>query len=811
MKSVSFLLFSVLCFCVTAQQSVTPLSNDAINTIVEKHLRSTDTTFDWNQTDIHTLWSAIVNSDSLVVIGYQTSADNFLQSLKTYDRSQADWQAAKEKIVSTIKDFNFEKYGDKYPSDYFDLVYDNTYLPNILIRAFDVELLEQLRIMKGIRYLEVANFDFIAQEEKSNLGCSDYSSSVDAADFTPITPQSVQSWVHLEHQVDAAWLKCNHGDNVTVAVFDSGLSATNPKLNADFTEGESGGRTISKLGFYPPSSPDGWQDQCGHGTAMSGLIAAPRGYNDTPAGMAYKSNLISYRVTNDVVINASDEYNALANALTDATNNTAAKIASISLGDVISHGPVTTAVQLANSNGMLIFAAAGTSLCATSWYPVIFPAWMPETVAVTGAIEGTTFTRCCECHDGNEVDFTIYMERAGSGDDAVTTTMDNTNSFYRGYVGGSSSATASMAGICALVWGNNPNLNNNQILDRMIQSSSAYPIRDSDFGWGAINACSAVDTTFNLPCASSISNSVTLEINAITFPSTSDNLFDNTAEWVVKIDNNSYYFEVSTDGATGNPSSYNNPAYCDPTPIIIDLGNSVCGQSSINVLIETFEDDFGNNDCNFDTGDDDQNISTQAVNFSQNTFTSPGGFSFSYTLYCTPTLLASISNDSPACYGTNVTFNASPAGMDNYDFFIDSNANDLIDVGESLQSGPNAVFVNNALVNQDVIGVVVTDSDGCTNLSTTTVLISPANLAGPNQLTGTENGIADYETDGIIESVQIIGATAVVDYDSQTEINLYQGFETMLGAEFMAFIDGCNGGSGGLNFKESSTSDKQDR
>lgn len=60
-----------------------------------------------------------------------------------------------------------------------------------------------------------------------------------------------------------------------------------------------------------------------------------------------------------------------------------------------------------------------------------------------------------------------------------------------------------------------------------------------------------------------------------------------------------------------------------------------------------------------------------------------------------------------------------------------------------------------------------------------------------------EDGNADYETGGVIESIQTITATAVVDYDSGMGICLNPGFTVDLGATFDAFIDGCNLGAGG--------------
>lgn len=64
-------------------------------------------------------------------------------------------------------------------------------------------------------------------------------------------------------------------------------------------------------------------------------------------------------------------------------------------------------------------------------------------------------------------------------------------------------------------------------------------------------------------------------------------------------------------------------------------------------------------------------------------------------------------------------------------------------------------------------------------------------FSGNGGLIGTETGAVMYATDGIIESTQTIDSTAAVDYDSGSEIQLLGGFQTVLGAQFHAFIDGC--------------------
>jgi len=92
------------------------------------------------------------------------------------------------------------------------------------------------------------------------------------------------------------------------------------------------------------------------------------------------------------------------------------------------------------------------------------------------------------------------------------------------------------------------------------------------------------------------------------------------------------------------------------------------------------------------------------------------------------------------------------------------------------------ISANAAILDGTGMGIINDDDNSC-----------PTDYAGPNALTGTITGTEDFETDGVIESTQIIDATAVVDYDSATEINLNADFEVVLGAVFSAFIDGCGG------------------
>jgi len=59
-------------------------------------------------------------------------------------------------------------------------------------------------------------------------------------------------------------------------------------------------------------------------------------------------------------------------------------------------------------------------------------------------------------------------------------------------------------------------------------------------------------------------------------------------------------------------------------------------------------------------------------------------------------------------------------------------------------------------------------------------------------LTGSEDSTEHYDTDGILESSQILLSGSTIEYDSKVCIELLSGFEAKLNSDFNAYIDGCN-------------------
>ncbi|MEM6698640.1 MAG: S8/S53 family peptidase, partial [Bacteroidota bacterium] len=621
------------------------------------------TVFDWDQTSDRFLWSALVHSDSMVSIGFRPATERRIRArMHEIDVEAPEWQAARQRIVDYILEATSERYGVEFTEAQlfpFGVVQQ---LPFLSVKIFDLQMLKYLRALPQVRYVHPMSFELTPKEglEKSTSGCGSVNENINANDYTVISPQSRASWHHQPAGVDVAWNNSNQGDDIWVAVVDSGISEDNDKLDSEFDEGESSGRLLERKGFYRPSSGapyDGWQDRCGHGTRMLSLIAAPRGFDNTPAGIAYRCNLVSYRAVEDVVVNTSEEKMGVSEAFMDIGDDPRIKIVSMSLGDLFFNGQVADAIIYAHNKGKLIFAAAGTSTFFTGFF-VIFPATMDETIAVTGVKDQSinNRTKCNTCHSGSRVDFVNVMQRASNNDRTSITLNRADNS--QAYTSGSSAATASTAGIAALVWGNNPDWTSGQVLNQLIQSSDYYPNRDGNFGWGKIDAAQAVADTRSIGCTTTFSNEATIEITNIEFPASSDGFLGGSQnEWVITLGSESFFFDVDEDGASGNPANYINLNACGSIPMLIDLGSTACNEAQLNLFVSSHEDDGVSSDCDYDNGlsnDDLLSSETLAVDLNSNTFThqgASGDFVFTYVVYCTPTATpaASVVGDTMIC------------------------------------------------------------------------------------------------------------------------------------------------------------------
>ncbi|GJM32769.1 MAG: hypothetical protein DHS20C18_17700 [Saprospiraceae bacterium] len=455
--------------------------------------------FKWEIADDHMIWSAGMHSDQVMAIGYQPAGEtNLKEKIHEVDLKTQAWTEARKKVI----DFIVESSQSNHPDAHYkidDLLFtrSNFPLPFFHIKVVDEGLISALRKMPEVRYVEPASYTMNeGTNDRSDAGCGiSQDNSIPSADYTTVSPNAKVPWNFYQMNIPQAW-NTSKGQGIKICIIDTGTSANQSKLGSQFSSGESTGRSIERIGTFVPgiwpwSNADGPNDDCGHGTQMTGLATAPKTSAGSSVGVAYKSSLLAIRGTDDVWLNWWREKEGVADGLYIAGNRSDVKIISMSLGDIFWSSTVADGVYYAYNKGKMVFAAAGTSTWFTSWVGVTFPGTMSETVTITGIKDGSSMQKCSTCHSGSAVDFVAVMQRASDNERTSLTLYLNGNTPAR--VGGSSAATATTAGIAALVWATNPGQTRAQVLQRMKNASSNYPSRNSEFGWGLIDAAAAVN------------------------------------------------------------------------------------------------------------------------------------------------------------------------------------------------------------------------------------------------------------------------------------------------------------------------------
>jgi len=449
--------------------------------------------FRWEWVDMRTLWSAVQYNDHSLAIGYQPAGASGVEDvLHDINIQSTPWRAVHDALIDRVlTELNSGRTNGRITLDDI-LVEDDPVLPVITLRITDKRVITMLRNLRNVRYLEPLDYWPAAGQEdgRSTSGCSGSTTALNAADVTTITPNARLPWNFNNHSVPAAWNSAT-GAGITVGVIDAGISSSQPLIGSDFNNGDSNvGRTMSAGYTFGGSA----FSSCSHGTSMSGQAVGPRNANGAATGVAYRSNLVFLRGCEDVVLDLSSERTAVKNALIQMGDNTSVRVISMSIGTPFSSSVLSDGVNYAYGKGKMIMAAAGTSFGWTSWWGVIYPAALTKCVAVTGVKESGA--KCSSCHDGSQVDLTICMERnASSSRNSLSLPPSGTTPTY---IGGSSSATSTAAGIAALVWSVKPNATRAQVLQCLTSTAQFAGSPSSSKGYGNINASAAVNCALAL-------------------------------------------------------------------------------------------------------------------------------------------------------------------------------------------------------------------------------------------------------------------------------------------------------------------------
>ncbi|HVI44821.1 MAG TPA: S8 family serine peptidase [Chitinophaga sp.] len=501
---IMFLLFSTMVACRKGESTNTLstgvenpgtiVPKEKIDAFIGEQLKK-DQKFEWKSADDITLWSALVHSDGILSVGYQPAGfTDFDNKIGNIDVAQGDWKSAREQVLALV----LKNEPNKTAKDI--LAFKEGQLPFITVKVSNLATVKALRASNLVRYAEPIGYGKVmrlgntstakATTESGLLtfGCGTNNAEpglIAGTDYINISPTSKQSWNYAYHKIPQAWVRST-GQNVKVMLIDTGVSPDQDNLGSSFNQGSSSGRTIEKLSTYPGANAD---DVCGHGTSMAGALAGPRGTDGSATGIAYNANLVSVHAGENVVILSSESVQGVTDAYTLAGNRSDIKIVSMSMGTIIAYNQITDAIKYAYSKGKLMFCAAGTTNSSIpNWLGVIYPAYLPQVVAVTGIKDNLT-DRCGDCHVGREVAFTVVMEQTSTAKTALSLAMTGD---APSTVGGSSVSTASTAAIAALVWSKYPSYPKDSIIARMARAGNYASSRSQTFGWGVVNADVAV-------------------------------------------------------------------------------------------------------------------------------------------------------------------------------------------------------------------------------------------------------------------------------------------------------------------------------
>ena len=307
-------------------------------------------------------------------------------------------------------------------------------------------------------------------------------SDISVAEHTPSRPDfevddyAYASQTYLDYiNIGSTW-RTTLGKGVTVAVIDSGIDTDNKEFAGRISEYSYNASRDMIVRDYVKS--DGTydfslvEDTQGHGTAVSGIIAAAKNGKGT-VGIAPEATILAIKVEckdNGTFERASDLMFGLYYAI-----ECGADVVNMSFGGDVD---MTDAITLAEDSDVICVAAAGNEGTADACYPAA-----NEYVIGVGALEKRSYILADYSNYGVNCDITAPGETFTTYKNARYATVE-----------GTSMASPIVAGIAALYKAENPDCTAKGFRD--ILYASAYDLgeagHDTFYGYGAVDAASLV-------------------------------------------------------------------------------------------------------------------------------------------------------------------------------------------------------------------------------------------------------------------------------------------------------------------------------
>jgi subtilisin family serine protease len=276
--------------------------------------------------------------------------------------------------------------------------------------------------------------------------------------------------------IPAAW-SITTGTGLVVAVEDSGVRLDHPDLV---------GR-IRTDGYNFVADNGNVSDDLGHGTEVSGIIAANSNNKLGISGISWGAQILPVKVAD--AQGFLDVSNAAAGIYYGVQHG--AKILNLSYGGETSSATLNEAINYALYNHVIVVASAGNAPDGAPEYPAAYTGVIA--VAATDLSDKLAFFNS----------YGSYVSLSAPGVSIYTTGLNKNNSGDYGLHSGTSFSAPVVSGVVALLLSVNPYLRPSQVLDILQQTADKiYPSGldyYSNYGAGRVNAYKALQAALQLP------------------------------------------------------------------------------------------------------------------------------------------------------------------------------------------------------------------------------------------------------------------------------------------------------------------------
>ncbi|AJY76339.1 S8 family peptidase [Paenibacillus beijingensis] len=303
-------------------------------------------------------------------------------------------------------------------------------------------------------------------QSKVNLPAKEDQSAQAAG--SPIVPNDVlyskYQWNLPSIETERGWNVSKGDTAVSVGVLDTGVQADHPDLKGKLL----GGTNIVEPGSAPA-------DDVGHGTHVSGIIAAGVNNGEGVAGISWYNKVMPVKVLDSS--GAGSTY-SVAQGIIWATDH-GAKVINMSLGNYAQAAFLHDAIKYAYNKDVVLIAASGNDNTDRPGYPAAYPEVLA--VAATDA-------------NGRKASFSnygSYIDVAAPGDTIASTYPGNEYAA----LSGTSMASPHAAALAALIRSKNPELTNVEVMDLMRNTARDLGPEGKDdyFGYGQIDVVRALE------------------------------------------------------------------------------------------------------------------------------------------------------------------------------------------------------------------------------------------------------------------------------------------------------------------------------